>query len=166
VPTGLRAHPPPGPPPLRRRRAPRVGHFARTAPRGLARGESYGDTVETILARADNATLDVTGKILGLPAANLPRNTHSEMYLFMRFGGRGVALANAAHVGVVDSAIRFHSAQDARVRSNSHEDVPMESTMNGRLGTAISTAVSRRPSAPDRDGDDNKPMWSLELASA
>jgi hypothetical protein len=31
---------------------------------------------------------------------------------------------------------------------------------------AMTTAVSRRPGATDRDGDDNEPMWSLELASA
>jgi hypothetical protein len=67
----------------------RFGHFARTVPRGLGRGEGYGDTVVTFLERADNATLDVAAEILGLPAASLPRNTRSEMSLPMRFGSMG-----------------------------------------------------------------------------
>jgi hypothetical protein len=112
---------------------------------------------------------------LGLPAASLPaRNTRSEMSPPIGFGGMGVgdlvALTDAAHIGApglaVGSAIRFLSAQDARVRENSIDDVPMEPTMYRRVATAMTTAVSHRPCAPDTDGDDNEPMWSLELASA
>jgi hypothetical protein len=81
----------------------RFGHFAHTVPRGLGRGEGYGDTVVTFLERADNATIDVAAEIFGLPAASLPRNTRSEMSLPTRFGGMGVgdlaALADAAQVG-------------------------------------------------------------------
>jgi hypothetical protein len=61
------------------------------------------------------------------------------------------ALADAAHVGaaslVVGSAIRFLTSQNARVRGYVHGDVPMETTMYGRLATAMTTAASRRPSA-------------------
>ena len=32
----------------------RFGHFARTVPRGLGRGEGYGDTVVTFLERANS----------------------------------------------------------------------------------------------------------------
>jgi hypothetical protein len=67
----------------------RVGQFARTVPRGLGRGEGYGDTLETFLERTNNATCDVAAEILSLPAASLPRNTRSEMYLPKRFGGTG-----------------------------------------------------------------------------
>jgi hypothetical protein len=84
---------------------PRLGDFAHTVPRGLGKGEGYGDTVVTFLESADNATLDVAAEILGLPAASLPRNTRSEVSLSIRFGGMGVwdlvALADAAHVGAV-----------------------------------------------------------------
>jgi hypothetical protein len=56
----------------------------------------------TFLERGDNATLDVAAYVLGILAASLPRNTHSEMYLSIGFGGMGVrvlvALADAAHV--------------------------------------------------------------------
>jgi hypothetical protein len=153
---------------------PRFGHFARTVPRGLGRSEGYGDTVVTFLERADNATLDVAAEILGLSAASLPRNTRSEMSLPIRFGGMGVgdlvALADAAHVGAAGlalrSAIRFLTAQDARVRGDSQDEVPMEPTMYGRLATAMTTAVSRRHGTPDGDDGDNEPMWSLELASS
>jgi hypothetical protein len=114
----------------------------------------------TFLERADNATLDVTAEILGLPAASLPRNTRSEMSLPIRFGGMGVrdlvALADAAHVGVADlavgSAIRFLTTQD------SHDEVPMEPTTYGRLATAMTTTVSRRHGTPDGDDRDNEPM--------
>jgi hypothetical protein len=68
----------------------RFGLFARTIPGGLGRGEGYGDTVVTFLKLADNATLDVTAEISGLPAASLPRNTRSEISLPIRFGGMGV----------------------------------------------------------------------------
>jgi hypothetical protein len=144
----------------------RFGHFSRTVPRGLSRGEGYGDTVETVHEGDDNATLDVGAEILGLPAASLPNNTRSEMSLPIRFGGMGVgnlvALADAAHVGaaglVVGSDVRFLTTQDACVRGDSNDDVPMEPTMYGWLATAMTTAVSRRPGAPDRDGDDNPPM--------
>jgi hypothetical protein len=149
--------------------------LARTVPRGLGRGEVYGDTVDTFLERPDNATLVVAAEILGLPAPSLLRSTRFEMSLPTRFGGMGVgglvALADAAHhVGAaglaVGSAIRFLSAQDARVRGRSHDDVPMEPNMYGRLATAMITAVSRQPGAPDTDVDDNELIWSLELASA
>jgi hypothetical protein len=46
----------------------RFGHFARTVPRGLGRGEGYGDTVVTFLERADSVTLDVAAEILGHPS--------------------------------------------------------------------------------------------------
>jgi hypothetical protein len=66
----------------------RIGHFARTVPRSLGRGEGYGDTFVTFLERADNATLlDVAAEISGLPAASLPRNTRSETSLPIRFRG-------------------------------------------------------------------------------
>jgi hypothetical protein len=107
----------------------RFGHFARTVPRGLGRGEGYGDTVVTFLERADNATLDVAAEILGLPAASLPCNTRSERCLPICFGGMEVgdlvALADATHVGSVGLAmgyvIRFLTTQDARVRGDSHD---------------------------------------------
>jgi L-alanine-DL-glutamate epimerase-like enolase superfamily enzyme len=67
----------------------RFGHISRTVPRGLCTGEGYGYTVVTFLERVDNATLDVAAKILGLPAASLPRNPRSEMSLPIRFGGMG-----------------------------------------------------------------------------
>jgi hypothetical protein len=67
----------------------RLGHFARTVPRGLGRGESYADIVVTFLERADNATLDAAAEILGLLAASLPRNTRSDMSLPIRFEGMG-----------------------------------------------------------------------------
>jgi hypothetical protein len=35
----------------------RFGHFVRTVPRGLGRGEGYGDTIVTFLERADIATI-------------------------------------------------------------------------------------------------------------
>jgi hypothetical protein len=103
------------------------------------------------------ATIDVAAEILGLPAASLPHNICSEMHLPIRFGCMGVgdlfALVDMAHVGAatlaVGSAIRFLTAQDARVRGDTHDDVPMEPTMYGRLATVMITAVFRRPSAPD-----------------
>jgi hypothetical protein len=118
----------------------RFGHFTRTVPRGLGRGEGYGDTLVTFLEHADNATPDVAGEILGLPAPSLPRNTRSVMSLPMSFGGMGVgdlvALADATHVRAADlavgSTIRFLTAQYARVRGDSHDEVPMELTMYGR----------------------------------
>jgi hypothetical protein len=148
----------------------RFGHFARTVPRDLGTDEGYGDTVVTFLERADNATLDVAANILGLPAASLPRNTRSEMSLRIRFRGVGAGdFGDAAHVGAaalaVGSVIRFLIAQDARVRGDSHNEVPMEPTMYGRLATAMTTAVSRRHGTPEGDDGDKKPMWSLELAS-
>jgi hypothetical protein len=114
----------------------RFGHFTRTVPRGLGKGEGY-DTVVTFLERANNSTLDVAAEILGLPAASLPRDTRSHMSLPIRFGGMGVgdlvALADAAHVGAaglaVGSAIRFLRAQDAPVRGDSNHEVPMVPTM-------------------------------------
>jgi hypothetical protein len=152
----------------------RFGHFARTIPRGLGRGEGYGDTVVTFLERADNATLDVAAEILGLPAASLLRNTRSEMSLPIRFGGKGVGdlvtLADAALVEAaglaVGTAIRFLTTQGARVRGDSHDEVPMEPTMNGRLASALTTSVSRRHGTPDGDDGDNEHMWSVELASS
>jgi hypothetical protein len=92
----------------------------------------------------------------------------------IRFEGMGVgdlvALADAAHVGAAGLAvgypIRFLTTQDARVRGDSHDEVPMEPTMFGRLTTAMTTAVSRRHGTPDGDDGNNEPMWSLELASS
>jgi hypothetical protein len=152
----------------------RFGHFARKVPRGLGRGEGYGDTVVAFLERADNATLDVAAEILGLPASSLPRNTRSEMSLPLRFGGMGVgdlvALAYAAYVGAaglaVGSTIRFLTTLDARVLGDSHDEVPMKQTMHGRLASVMTTAVSRRHGTPDGDDGDSEPMWSLELASS
>jgi hypothetical protein len=73
-----------------------------------------------------------------------------------------VALADAAHVGAaglgVDSAIRFLTSQDARVRGDVHDEVPMKPTMYGRLATAMTTAVSRRHGTPDGDDGGNEPM--------
>jgi hypothetical protein len=129
----------------------------------------------TFLERADNATLDVAAEILGLFAASLPRNTRSEMSLTIRFGGMGVgdlvALADAANVGAAGSAagttIDFLKSQDARMRGDSQDEVPMEPTMYGWLATAVTTAVSRiRHGTRDGDDGDNEPMWSLELASS
>jgi NAD(P)H-dependent flavin oxidoreductase YrpB (nitropropane dioxygenase family) len=88
-----------------------------------------------------------------LQHASLTRYTQSAMSLPIRFGGMGVgdlaALADAANVGAaglaVGSAIRFLTSQDSRVRGDSHDDVPIEPTMYGRLATA----VFRRPGAPD-----------------
>jgi hypothetical protein len=118
-------------------------------------GEGYIDTVVTFLERANNATLDVAAEILGLLTASLPRNTRSEMYVPIRFGGIGVgdlpALADAAHVGAaglaVGSGICFLTMQDARVRGDFHDEVPMEQTMYGRLANAMTIAVSRRHGA-------------------
>jgi hypothetical protein len=147
----------------------RSGHFARTVPRGLGRGEGYGDTVATFLERTNNSTLDVVAEILGLPAASLPRNTRSEMSLPIRFGVMGVenlvALVDAAHVGkagwVVGSANRFLTTQDARVRGDSHDEIPMEPIMHGLLATAMTTTVSCMHGTPDGDDGDNEPIWSL-----
>jgi hypothetical protein len=103
----------------------RFGHFARTVPRGLGRGEGYGDTVVTFFERDDNAIVEVAAEILGLPVASLSRNTRSEVSLPMRFGGMLrmgdlVTLADAAHVGATGVAVgfayRFLTTQDARVR--------------------------------------------------
>jgi hypothetical protein len=91
------------------------------------------------------------------------------MSLPIRFGGMGVrdmaALADVAHVGAaglaVGSSIRFLTTQDARVRGDSHHDVPTKPTMHGRLATPMTKAVSRT----ETHGD-NEPMWSLEFASS
>jgi hypothetical protein len=91
------------------------GHFARTDPCGLGRGEGYGDPVVTFLEGAKNATLDVVAEILGLPGASLPPRLLLEISIPIPFGGMGVgdlaALADAAHVGAagfaMGSAIRF-----------------------------------------------------------
>jgi hypothetical protein len=128
----------------------------------------------TIFERDDNATLDVAAEILGLPAASLPRNTGSEMSLPIRYGGMGVgdlvALADAGHVGAADLAvgfaIRFLSTQDARGRGDSHDEVPMEPTMYGRLAIAMTTAVSSMHGTPDGNDRDSEPMWPVELASS
>jgi hypothetical protein len=97
-----------------------------------------------------------------------------KMSLPIHFGGMGVgdlvALADAAHVGAaglaVGSAIRFHTTQDARVRGDSQDEVPMEPTIYGRLATPMTTTVSRRHGTPDGDDGDNISMWSLKLASS
>jgi hypothetical protein len=132
--------------------------------RGVGKGLGCGDTVETFLERV--AILDLAAEILGLPAASVPHNTRSETFLPIRFGGmkfgKLVALAGAAHVGAagwaVNSTIRCLTAQDARVRVVTHDDVIMESTIYERLATAMITAMSRRRSAPGEDGSDNEPM--------
>jgi hypothetical protein len=107
----------------------------------------------------------VAAEILGLPAASLPP-TRSEMSLPIRFGGMGVgdlvALADPGHVGAaglaVGSAIRFLSTQDARVRGESNDEVPMEPTMYGLLTIAMTTTVSPMHSTPDGDDCDNERM--------
>jgi hypothetical protein len=57
-----------------------------------------------------------------------------------------VALTDAAYVGAaglaVGSDIHFLTTQDAGVRGDSHDDVPMEPTMFRRLATAMTIAVS------------------------
>jgi hypothetical protein len=58
-------------------------------------------------------------------------------------------------------AIRFFTSQYARVSGDSHDEVPMESTMYGRLATVMTTTVSRRRGTLDGDGSDNEPRWSL-----
>jgi hypothetical protein len=128
----------------------------------------------TFLERAGYAPLDVAVEILGLPAGSLPRNTRSGMSISTRFRGMGVgdlvALVDVAHVGAVGlamgSTIRFLTTQDALVRGDSQDEVPMEPTMYGRLATAMTTSVSRRHGTPDGDDGENEPMWSLELASS
>jgi hypothetical protein len=128
----------------------------------------------TFLERTDNATLDVAAEILGLPATSLPSNTRSEMPLPIRFGGMGVgdlvALADSALAGApglaVSYDIRFLTTQDARVRGDSYDEVPMEPTMYGRLATAMITAVSRRHGTPDGNDGDNELIWSIELDSS
>jgi hypothetical protein len=127
----------------------------------------------TFFERADNVTPDVAAEILGLPVASLPRNTRSEISLPTRFGSMGVgdlvALADAIHVEAAGLAfgyaIPFLTTQDARVRGDSYNEVPIELIMNGRLATALTTTVSRRHGTPDGDDGDNEPMWSLKLAS-
>jgi hypothetical protein len=124
--------------------------------------------------RADNATLDVAAEMLGLPAPSLSRNTRSEMSLPARFGGMGDgdldSFAGAAHVGANSlregSAFRFLATQDALVRGDTHDDVRTEPTIYGRLVLAMTTAVSRRRSAPDGGDGDNEPILSLELSSS
>jgi hypothetical protein len=88
------------------------------------------------------------------------------MPFLTRFGVKGVgdlvALADATHVRaaglVVGSTIRFVTSQDARVRGDTHDDVPMEPTMYGWLAIAMIRTVYRGPSAPDGDGGDNNPI--------
>jgi hypothetical protein len=54
-----------------------------------------------------------------------------------------VALADASDVGsaglVVGSAICCETAQDARVHRDTHDDVPVEPAMYGRLAIAMIT---------------------------
>jgi hypothetical protein len=75
--------------------------------------------------------------------------------------GAGAGLpANPISQGRKKGYMHVHVlAQDARVRGNTHDEVPMEPTMYGRLATAMTTTVSRIPSAPDKDEGDNEPMW-------
>jgi hypothetical protein len=128
----------------------------------------------SFLERAYNATLDVAAELLGLPADSLPRSTRSDMSLPIRFGGMGVgdlaALADGAHVGAAGLAVAspscFLTSQDARVRGDSHDEVPMEPTMHGRLAIVMTIMVSSMHNTPDGDSGDNEPMWSLELASS
>jgi hypothetical protein len=63
------------------------------------------------------------------------------------------------------SAIHFLTAQDARVRGNTHYNDPMEPRIYGQLAKAMTTTVSRRPNTPNEEDGENKPMWSLEPAS-
>jgi hypothetical protein len=57
------------------------------------------------------------------------------------------------------------TTQDARVRGDSHDEVPMKPTMYGWLVTNM-TKASRKRGAPDGDDGNIEPMWSLELASS
>jgi hypothetical protein len=66
----------------------------------------------------------------------------------------------------VGFAYRFLSVQDAHVRGDSHDGVPMELTMYGQLASAITTTLSRWRGTPDGDDGDNEPMWPLQFASS
>jgi hypothetical protein len=151
----------------------RPGHFPRTVPHGIGRGEGYGDTVVTFLERVDTATLFVAAEILGLPVASRTRNTRSEMSIPISFGGtwegtwlpwRMQPTSERLVWQWAPVAIRFLTPQDARVRGSTHDDVPMKPTMHGQLAALMTTTVSRRPSAPDGDDGDSEPMWSLEAS--
>jgi hypothetical protein len=76
-------------------------------------------------------------------------------------------VCHPTHVGAaglaLSSAIRFHTTQDALVRGGTYDNVPMEPTTYGRVATAMTTAVSAWPRAPDGDDGDSEPIWSLEL---
>jgi hypothetical protein len=52
-------------------------------------GRRLLDTDETFFEHADNATLIAAAEILGLPAARLPCNTHSDMFLPYVLDARG-----------------------------------------------------------------------------
>jgi hypothetical protein len=105
---------------------------------------------------------------LAYPATLIPRCLFP--YALEAWGGGDlVALADAAHVRAVDSAvvfaIRYVTTEDARAR-NTHDDVAMEPTMYGQLAIAMTTTVLRRHGALDGDDADNEPMSSLDNASA
>jgi hypothetical protein len=86
---------------------------------------------------------------------------YSRQNLLPQFSFVKVAVGSAGLA--VGSSIRFLTTQDACVRGNSHDEVPMEPTMHGRLASAMTTTVSRRHGTPDGDDGDSEPMWSLEL---
>jgi hypothetical protein len=79
-----------------------------------------------------------------------------------------LALADAAHVAArpvwqwAPLSVLLLTTQDDSVHGDTHDDVPMEPIMYGRLTTAMIRVVSRPPSGHDRDDGDNEPMWSLE----
>jgi hypothetical protein len=79
--------------------------------------------------------------------------------------GELVALADAAHVGAaglsVGFAIRFLTSQDARVRGDSHDEVPMEPTMHGRLAIAMTPEVFRIHGTHAEDDGDNEPKLEI-----
>jgi hypothetical protein len=77
-------------------------------------------------------------------------------------GGCGPCRSNLA----LGYDTRFLTTQDAHVRGDSNDEVPMVPTLYGRLATAMTIAVSRRHCTLDGDDGDNEPMWSLKLASS
>jgi hypothetical protein len=107
-------------------------------------------------------------KHLAYPATVAPR------YLFTRFGGmrwgtwlpwrmRPMSERPVWQWAMLSVSLK---AQDARVRGDSNDEVPMVPTIYGRLATAMTTSVPRRHGTSDGDGGDNEPMCSLELASS
>jgi hypothetical protein len=62
--------------------------------------------------------------------------------------------------------VSISSPTEGYVNRDTHDEVPMDQTMCGRLATAMTTTMFRRHGTPDGDDGDNEPMLSLELASS